>query len=86
MSVHVEIPDSLLARLGMTANDLEQEVRLMTAARLYERGLASTGRAAEALYVPRALLLHRLASFGVSLYSPEPRELDEDLARAASCR
>ena len=83
MSVEFEIPDRLLEQLHMTKAELEQEVRLMTAARLYERGLASTGRAAEAVGLPRALLLSRLASFGVQLYDPEADDLESDLSHAA---
>ena len=54
----------------------------MLAARLYEKGLASTGRAAELVGVPRILLLKRLADFGVSLSDLTEEELRQDLEHA----
>jgi predicted HTH domain antitoxin len=82
MTVPVELPEGLLPQLGMSPDEFSFEVRLMVAARLYERGLASTGRAAELVGVPRTVLLSRLDSFGVNLTDLSPDELREDMENA----
>jgi len=82
MTVGVELPEAVLRDLQLTPADLDLEVRLMAAARLYERGIASSGRAAEMVNVPRTLLLSRLASFGLSLADPSADELLRDFAQA----
>lgn len=86
MVVAVELSDAVLRDLQMTPAELDQEVRLMAAARLYERGLVSTGQAAERVQVPRSLLLSRLADFGVSISDPSIDELRKELENArAGC-
>ena len=68
--MQIEVPEEALRELRMTLDELDQEVRLMLAARLCERGLVSTGKAAELAGVPRTLLLAGLCSFGVSIAEP----------------
>jgi len=82
MTISLDVPEGILRELDMSASDLDQEVRLMMAARLYQKGLASTGRAAEVLGLPRALVLARLGSFGVPLYDVPSEELAADADRA----
>jgi len=82
MRMELECPDELLQRLQWNNEELGLEVRLMLAARLYEKGLASTGRAAELAGVPRVLLLERLADFGVPLSDLTEEELRQDLEHA----
>src|SRR5207244_2957299 len=86
MTISLDVPEGVLRELDMSPRELDQEVRLMCAARLYQKGVASTGRAAESLGVPRTLLLTRMASFGVTLYDVPPDELAEDAERASSGR
>ena len=82
MRMEIECPDELLQQLQLNTEELSLEVRLMLAVRLYEKGLASTGRAAELAGVPRLLLLERLADFGVSLSDLTEEELRQDLEHA----
>ena len=77
-----DISHGVLEQLGLGPEQLDREVRLMLAARLYERGLASTGKAAELVGLPRALVLSRLSSFGVSLVEMSPDELREEMQNA----
>jgi len=81
-TLQLDVPDDVLEELAMSPSDLDQEVRLMIAARLYESGRASTGRAAELMGVPRTLLLSRLGSFGVCLTEMTEEELRGDLEHA----
>ena len=83
MTFLIDVPEDALRQLQMSPQELEQEVRLLLAARLYENGIASTGRAAELMGVSRALLLCRLGSFGIALFDLSPEELQRDLEHAA---
>ncbi len=82
MTLEFEVPEKVLHQLDMTTDQLDLEVRIMIAARMYQRKIASSGRAAETMGVPRALLLDRLALLGVPLYDPPQAELERDIANA----
>jgi hypothetical protein len=47
MEIHIEVPDEIAAALRRTPEELTYDLRLRALAGLVERGLLSTGRAAE---------------------------------------
>lgn len=83
MTVQIECPEEILRQLGWTPKDFDLEMRLLLAARLYSKGIVSTGKAAELMDVPRSLLLSRLADFGVVFLNLNEDELADEAANAS---
>ena len=77
--VEIELPDELPAALQREASEMGAELRLAAAAKWYEMGLLSQGKAAEVAGLSRASFLSALARFGVS---PFQETADEVLAAA----
>lgn len=55
---------------------------MAAAAKLYELGKFSSGRAAELAGVPRVSFLQAIATYGVSLFDETEEELKQDLRHA----
>ena len=47
MTITVQVPDSLLANLATSSEELNREIRLVAAIHLYSRGLVTQGTGAE---------------------------------------
>jgi len=73
-SVTLEIPDSA----GVEA----KEVKLLVAARLYEKGKLTLGQAAELAGYTKATFMELLAEVGVSVINHPAEELEKDLLNA----
>jgi predicted HTH domain antitoxin len=80
--ITLECPDTVLRSLHETGESFAENMRLLSAVKLYELGKLSSGRAAELAGLPRVVFFHKLAEYGVPLYSEPPVELKADLETA----
>jgi len=81
-TLSVEYPETLPDALHMSRAELEREMRLAMAAKLFETGRLSSGQAARLIGMPRVAFLGELGRLGVSAIQTLPDELEQDLAAA----
>lgn len=74
-------PDLALA-LGRRESELEREVRLASALKLFELGRISSGLAARLAGMPRVEFLLLCGQYGVSVFQQTEDELSSDLDAA----
>lgn len=77
-----EYSEELLESLELSPENFTLELRMAAAAKLYQIGRLSSGRAAELAGIPDLVFLHRLADFGVPVIDLTREELEQDLANA----
>src|SRR5207249_923892 len=82
MEIRIDVPDELAATLRRTPEELEYDLRLRALAGLVERGLLSTGRAAELAGVSRRELLDWCGRWHIRVHRWETAEGDAELAFA----
>ena len=71
-------PDDLLLSLKESAEEFEQEARLLLAVKLYEMNRITTGMAAKIAGQERVEFMFALKKFGLSPIGIEPDELETD--------
>jgi predicted HTH domain antitoxin len=76
--ITLDIPDSALLALRLTAESLGEELRLAAAIKLYEIGRLSSGAAAELAGIPRVVFLTRLADYGVDTFGMSEEDLERE--------
>ena len=81
-TIQIELPDEILLALKETPEGLSQRIRMLAAAKLYEMGQLSSGRAAELAGVTRVSFLQLLGDYGVSVFEATEEELKQDLKNA----
>jgi predicted HTH domain antitoxin len=83
MEITIDIPDELAATLRRTPEELQYDLRLRALAGLVERGLLSTGRAAELARVSRREFLDWCGRWHLRIHHWEEADVADDLAYAA---
>ncbi len=78
----IEYPDEVRLALNVTHEQFVDEIRMAAAAKLFELGRLSSGRAAELAGVSRIRFLHELGRYGVAVFSMGEDELLQDIANA----
>jgi predicted HTH domain antitoxin len=69
--------------MNLSAEQFADEIRTAAAAKLYELGRLSSGRAAELAGVSRVRFLHELQCYGVAAVTLSEEELNQDVMNAA---
>ena len=80
----VDYGDEVLLALGVTPEQFGEELKLLTALKLYELGRLSSGAAARLAEMPKPLFLSKLAEYGVDTFRLTREELQQDLANGRS--
>ena len=81
-TVQIECPDEVLISLKETLDEFSHEICMAAAAKLYELGKLSSGRAAELAGIPRVSFLQALARYGVPIFDMTSEELERDVENA----
>lgn len=74
-----EVGDDVLAGLGLSAEKFSEEARWLLAAKLYELGRLSSGKAAELCGKERVDFLLELPRLGVSVSNLQPEDADDEI-------
>lgn len=75
----IELPESLLATLRRTPQEMSAEIQLAAAIDWYRRGLISQGRAAEIAGLGRADFIDELAGRQIEAVQVDLDDLDREL-------
>ncbi|MFO7973407.1 MAG: UPF0175 family protein [Candidatus Hydrogenedentota bacterium] len=78
----LEYGDEVLIALGVSPEQFGEELKLLTAIKLYELGRLSSGAAANLAEIPKPLFLTKLAEYGVDSFRLTEEELHQDVAHA----
>jgi predicted HTH domain antitoxin len=84
MTHRLTIPydDSVLFETSLTREEFEREAKLLLAAKLFELGRLSSGKAAELCGLARVEFLLALPRIGVSMSNLRPEDADDEAAFA----
>ena len=85
-SITIECPDTILDALQETPDKFAREARILLAAKLYEIGRLSSGRAAELAGMGRVAFFDILKSYQVPASNLTREELKKDFESARKMR
>jgi predicted HTH domain antitoxin len=80
--VTIEYPDTLPGLLKLSENKFSEELRFIVAAKLYEMGKLSSGKASQMAKLPRVEFLHKLGEYGFSAINLDDEQINAELAAA----
>lgn len=80
--LEIPYPDDLPAALGQSPKEFERQIKLLVAARMYELGHISSGRAAELAGLSRYEFLETLGKNRISIFNYSLEELDREIREA----
>jgi predicted HTH domain antitoxin len=78
-TLKIPYPDDLPKTLGTTTEEFEQEIRFLVAAKLYELGHISSGRAADLAGLERVSFLQNLGRYHISVFNYSLEELEHEI-------
>jgi predicted HTH domain antitoxin len=81
-TVTIEYLEEVRLSLNLQSDQMADEIRMAAAAKLFELGRLSSGRAAQLAGVPRVRFLQELGRFGVASITIDEAELVQDTANA----
>jgi predicted HTH domain antitoxin len=77
--VILEYPDNLEFAVQATPEEMQAQIRLMAALKMFELGKLSSGRAAELAGLSRAEFLEMCGRYRVPVFNYAPDELEDEL-------
>jgi predicted HTH domain antitoxin len=80
-SVTLELPESVLAASQLSRDEFVREAKLLLAAKMFELGRLSSGRAAELCGMSRVEFLFAVGRLGVAIVQADEDELARELGR-----
>ena len=78
-TLEMQYPEDLPKTLGKSTEEFEQELKFLVAAKLYEMGGISSGRAAELAGLNRVLFLEYLSRYRISVFNYSLEDLDREI-------
>ncbi len=81
-ALNIPYPEDLPEALGETPEEFEQELRFLVAAKLYEMGRISSGRAAELAGMDRVSFLNNLGRYKIPVFNYPLEELEREIGEA----
>lgn len=78
-TLEMQYPDDLPKAFGKTHEEFEQELKFLVAAKLYEMGGVSSGRAAELAGLNRVSFLESLSRYRISVFNYPLEELEREI-------
>jgi predicted HTH domain antitoxin len=77
--ITLEYPDDLELAVLTTEEELQAQIRLMAALKMFELGKLSSGKAAALAGMSRVAFLEQCGMYGVSIFNYSPEELENEL-------
>lgn len=77
--VILEYPDNLELAVQATPEEMQAQIRLMAALKMFELGKLSSGKAAELAGLSRAEFLEMCGRYRVPVFNYSPDELEDEL-------
>ena len=81
--VVIEYPEGLPGLLKLSEGQFAAEVRFLAAAKLFELGKLSSGKAVEMAGVGRVEFLHKLGAYGFPAINLDDEQIEAELKAAA---
>lgn len=81
-TISFELPDDAVLSMHVSPSEIERELRMAAAVKLYELGRLSSGAAARLAGIPRVAFLAKLADYGVDTFRLTEEELLVDVHHA----
>jgi predicted HTH domain antitoxin len=75
----LQLPNDLELAVQTTPEELEAQIRLMAALKMFELGKLSSGKAAELAGMSRVEFLEMCGRYRVSIFNYPPEELESEL-------
>lgn len=81
-ALHIPYSEDLPSAAGQTPEEFEQEVRFLVAAKLYELGRITSGRAATLAGLERVQFLDLLGQYRIPVWNYDQEELEHEINEA----
>lgn len=81
-TLEISYPEDLPKAMGESPEDFERKLKFLVAAKLYELGRISSGRAAEIAGMHRVEFLNRLGRYRISVFNYPLEELEREIQGA----
>ena len=78
-TLKIDYSDDILASLGLSREQFEQEARLLVAGKLYESGRLTAGQAAQLCGKRKVDFLMSLASVGINACNLSPEDAETEI-------
>ena len=78
-TITLDVPENFEQAVQVTRDELESQIRLMAALKMFELGKISSGKAAELAGMTRVQFLEACGRYNVSVFNYSADELEQEL-------